>query len=697
MNQRIAFLARVALRFFVPVFTLCLALFFLFALATFSATDPSPWCDVAAVDGVHIMNAGGSIGAFSAATLYVLFGYGAWFFALFLFSFGWYLFRRVYLQQQIVDGESVRRCDAGRCCGWLLTLAGFVALCAPITLISLFGVSAGGRCGEIFSASLHTLFDDWMAPTGAAVLMAAGLVLLLRFSWVSYVVLGLRFGGRAAKDLWQRVRKDQPMQAAQPLEVKDKIYVDPVWQQMGGDVVQISEEPSDVLPSLSFFKASATHEKNEAAQDAVHWSEKLETVLHRHGIPGKVVAQRRGPVVTLFEYAPGPSVKVAQVAVLEDDVALALGVLSVRIIAPIPGKTVIGIELANESRETVFLADIVHRAELPLKGALPLVIGSDTAGQDVIVDLATLPHLLVAGSTGAGKSVALNTMLTGLLCSKTPEELRLVLVDPKRLEFASYADVPHLLFPVVTEVLQVPRVLQWLVAEMEDRYQRLASAGARQIADYRDGAMPHLVVVIDELADIVMTVGRDVEPLLARLAQMARAAGIHLVIATQRPSVDVITGLIKVNFPARIAFKVASKIDSRTILDAPGAERLLGKGDLLFLTSRGGIERYHGAFVRDDEIAAVVAHWKVKMPVVYESLELVNQKQLSADEIDPLYQDVVSFVRSVDEVSISLVQRRFRIGFNRSARLIETLAEQGILAADRRGKYRKVVRDLHLS
>jgi DNA segregation ATPase FtsK/SpoIIIE-like protein len=454
-----------------------------------------------------------------------------------------------------------------------------------------------------------------------------------------------------------------------------------------------------VVPDKKVFTSSGPHEdessRQKVAQERAH---NLAAKLEMFGIKGQVMAITIGPVVTLFEYAPASDVKVSKILALEDDLALALEALSLRIIAPIPGRPVVGFEVANIHRDIVYFADsITSKAYAQHDGALPLIIGRDTVGKEIVVDLAAMPHLLVAGSTGAGKSVALNAMLTSLLCRCSPDELNMILIDPKRLEFAPFADVAHLVFPIVTDVQRVPLVLRWAVAMMEERYTELARAGVRNVQEYQEkfgiAAMPYMVIVIDELADLMMTVGKDVEELIARLAQMARASGIHMIVATQRPSVDVITGLIKVNFPSRIAFKVTSKIDSRTILDCSGAEKLLGRGDMLFLNQKGMLSRVHGAYVKDSEINAVVQHIKRQRTVKYQELDLFAQK-VAEDAIieDDLYHEVVVFVESLDQVSISLLQRTFRIGYNRSARLIDTLEAHGVIMPADGGKMRKVLR-----
>ena len=344
----------------------------------------------------------------------------------------------------------------------------------------------------------------------------------------------------------------------------------------------------------------------------------LEEKLAHFGITGSVVAIKRGPVVTLFEYQPDIDARISKITALDDDLAMALQAMSIRIIAPIPGTAFIGFEVANAVRSTVSFGSSVQSASFAgHQGSLPLALGVDTVGNQLVVDLAKMPHLLIAGSTGSGKSVALHTMIMSLLLKRTPEELKIILVDPKRLEFAAYADCAHLVFPIVMQPKQTIPVLKWVVAQMEERYAIMTAAGARNILDYQAMAnhdktcqhMPFMVVIIDELADLMMTCGRDIEDLIARIAQMARAAGIHMILATQRPSVDVITGLIKVNFPSRISCRVTSKVDSRTILDCNGAEKLLGRGDMLFLDAAdSNIKRVHGAYISDAEISAVVNH-----------------------------------------------------------------------------------------
>ncbi len=407
----------------------------------------------------------------------------------------------------------------------------------------------------------------------------------------------------------------------------------------------------------------------------------------------------------MYEFSPAPGVKINKVASLADDLALALKTRSVRIVAPIPGKAVIGIELANPRRQTVYLrqilsADVFQKG----KGELLLALGQDIVGQPVVTDLARMPHLLIAGATGTGKSVGLNSMICSLLYRLGPDKLRLLMIDPKRIELSLYDGIPHLIHPVVSEPKEATRALRWAVMEMERRYQLLEEAHARNVSGYNKQAeepLPYLVVIIDELADLMMVSSKEVEASIARLAQMARAAGMHIIIATQRPSVDVLTGLIKANFPARISFKVSSKVDSRTILDTMGAERLLGNGDMLFLPpGTSNLERIHGAYVSEAEIMKVVEFLKAQgepdydLSVVEPGPEEASEEgDGSGDFYDEKYDEAVEIVTSTGQASISGLQRRLRVGYNRAARMIEQMERDGIVTpTDTMGRRQVIAR-----
>lgn len=478
---------------------------------------------------------------------------------------------------------------------------------------------------------------------------------------------------------------------------------------------QVSSQPVQqavkkyALPDIEIMLSQEHHKKSTdiGNQELSSQAAILEEKLSLFGIKGKVVRVHPGPVITLFEYKPDVHIKLSKILGLEDDLAMALQALSIRIIAPIPGKDVVGFEVSNKIRKPVLLSDIFHStAWTKFKGSLPLILGEDTAGNHIVVDLASMPHVLIAGSTGSGKSVALNCMLVSLLCAKKPEELKLIIVDPKQIEFTAYEKIAHLLFPIVNDPAKALPIFKWLVMTMEDRYERMAQLGVKNIFEHHKleqqrsdiEHMPFIVVMIDELADLMMTTGKDIEGLIARIAQMSRAAGIHMIVATQRPSVDVITGLIKVNFPNRISFKVTSKVDSRTILDEIGAERLLGKGDMLFIDAKDPhMRRVHGAYVSDKEIAYLVSHIEQQQPQQFLDISEFFVAEHDDDQLldtdQELFQQVVDMVKDCDEVSISMIQRRFRIGFNRSARIIETLQARGLIMPSDGGKMRKVIKD----
>ena len=438
------------------------------------------------------------------------------------------------------------------------------------------------------------------------------------------------------------------------------------------------------------------------------------------GIQGKLVGIVPGPVVTMFEIRPAPGIKVSRIAGLSDDIALAMRAVAVRVQAPIPGTDTVGIEVPNDVREAVWFKDVVDSAPFRNTASLlTMALGKDTVGRPFVADLAKMPHLLVAGATGAGKSVCLNSILVSFLYRTQPDELKLLLIDPKRIELAVYADLPHLVHPVVTEMSQAKNALDWAVHEMDLRYAAIAQLGVRNCVAYNERLaelqktdpesvvdlkfMPYLVIIIDELADLMLTAAKEVETSIVRLAQLARAAGIHLILATQRPSVDVVTGLIKANFPCRISFQVTSKHDSRTILDTVGAEHLLGKGDMLFKPGGGGMQRLHGAFVTDEDVVKVVGFWKKQMPpdyaVDFSAWEENGKGGLSGGGLpgedisgDPIYSDAVEFVLSQGKASISLIQRRFKIGFNRAARFVDQMEQDGIVGPSDGSKPRSVIR-----
>ncbi len=448
-------------------------------------------------------------------------------------------------------------------------------------------------------------------------------------------------------------------------------------------------------PALSIFEncaADVTVSEDELRDLATY----LEDKLSSFGIEARVSEIHPGPVITRFEVEPGSSTKVHQVVNLADDLALALKARSLRILAPIPGKGTIGIEVPNKRPSTVRIKEILASDRFKSsRSKLELALGKDVAGNPYTADLEVMPHLLIAGATGSGKSVCINTVITSLVYRNSPDDVQLILIDPKRLELNQYEGIPHLLCEVVTEPKKAVRALAWVVEEMDMRYQLLAKRGVRNIQSYEEG-LPYIVIVIDELADLMLTVPQEIETAVAKLAQMARAVGIHLVMATQRPSVDVITGVIKANFPCRIAFKVASKIDSRTIIDANGAERLLGRGDMLFLAP-GTAEpiRVHGAFVSSEETRTMVEFLKQQSHLAAEgfSLEAAERHEVPVDQRDELFEDAARIVITHQQGSVSLLQRRLKVGYSRAARLIDFLEEAGIVGPFEGSKARQVLVD----
>ncbi|MCU0898447.1 MAG: DNA translocase FtsK [Burkholderiales bacterium] len=485
--------------------------------------------------------------------------------------------------------------------------------------------------------------------------------------------------------------------------------------------------PDTPLPPLALLDEPAPDRETVSAETLEYTSRLIERKLKDFGVEVKVLAAHPGPVITRYEVEPAVGVKGSQVVNLVKDLARALSVISIRVVETIPGKSYMGLEIPNPKRQTVRLSEILSsQVYHDMHSPLTMALGKDISGNPVVADLAKMPHLLVAGTTGSGKSVAINAMILSLVYKSEPKDVRLIMVDPKMLELSVYQDIPHLLAPVVTDMKQAANALSWCVGEMERRYKLMSWLGVRNLSGYNHkiveadkrgeplhdpntiatenpvplGKLPYVVVIVDELADLMMVTGKKVEELIARIAQKARAAGIHLILATQRPSVDVITGLIKANIPTRVAFQVSAKVDSRTILDQQGAEALLGQGDMLYLPPGTGLpQRVHGAFVADQEVHKVVEYLKQQGVPDYVSGLLESPEELAAEggasegggEADPLYDQAVEIVLRTRRPSISLVQRHLRIGYNRAARLIEQMEIAGLVSPMQSNGNREVI------
>ncbi|MEO0372077.1 MAG: DNA translocase FtsK, partial [Pseudomonadota bacterium] len=497
--------------------------------------------------------------------------------------------------------------------------------------------------------------------------------------------------------------------------------------------LQFEERPRPAfeLPELSLLTNPVTIQRHHLSDDALEENARmLENVLDDYGVKGEIVSVRPGPVVTMYELEPAPGLKASRVIGLADDIARSMSALSARV-STVPGRSVIGIELPNDNREMVVLRELLSARDFgDSNQRLPLALGKDIGGDPVVSNLAKMPHLLIAGTTGSGKSVAINTMILSLLYKLTPEECRLIMIDPKMLELSVYDGIPHLLSPVVTDPKKAVVALKWVVAEMEERYRKMSKMGVRNIDGFNSRVedalskgemfsrtvqtgfddetgepvfetdefapekMPYIVVVVDEMADLMMVAGKEIEACIQRLAQMARASGIHLIMATQRPSVDVITGTIKANFPTRISFQVTSKVDSRTILGEMGAEQLLGMGDMLYMAGGGKITRCHGPFVSDEEVEEVVNHLKAYGPPEYvggvqdgpeedkaSNIDAVLGLGGNTDGEDALYDQAVQIAITDRKCSTSYIQRKLAIGYNKAARLVEQMEDEGVVSA----------------
>ena len=687
-----------------------LAGFGFLALSSYSLNDPQGFLATLNAAGVH--NTGGKAGALTAAYGFWTLGLAAFWVPVLLLGLAWQSHRRGL--------EDLNWPQAAAALGLLLTSAGLLALAWPAVSWGGDLLYGGGRLGK----GLAWVLSSGLNPAGAT--LALALALLLSFMGVtrlSYVGL-FSWVSEGIGRLWHRLERRGEWGAAP--EPRPRLH----QPKPAGPVINLSGAPLEesqtalpavppaqleaaarpkpapvpgklTLPPLDLLDPSPPWNQQMQEGVMVAQAQKLEDTLRHFGVEGRVTAIMTGPVVSRFEYEPALGVKISKITGLADDLALALKALSIRIVAPVPGKGVLGIEIPNPKRQVVALRELLLDAAYQKSASrLTLALGKDIMGAPVVTDLAKMPHLLIAGATGSGKSVGLNAMILSILYKATPEEVRFLLIDPKRIELSLYEGIPHLLHPVVFNPKEATIALHWAVGEMERRYAMLSDLGVRHIEGYNQKArakkpdqrvlegilpraLPYLVIVIDELADLMLVSSRDTEEYLIRLAQKARAAGIHLIVATQRPSVDVITGLIKANFPTRVSYQVSARADSRVILDVMGAERLLGMGDLLFLppgTSR--LKRIHGPFVSEAEVTRVADFLKVQGQPQYEVgvTELREQEELAeSGEKDVKYADAVELVAETRNASISMLQRRLRVGYNRAARMIETMEKEGLI------------------
>ena len=723
-------------------------LYIVVILFTYNPKDPS--FSYMAADNVAIHNSGGNVGARLSDMMLFLFGFSAWWWAVLAFYAMWL----VYLKLEAVDA-SEKPFLLFNFIGFAILLMASCALEAGhlINLPATLPIDPGGMLGTSVDSLLRTMFGYVGSSMFLLLMFVVGFSIFTGWSWI---MLTEKFGAGIIASYefinykwhdWQdrKAGKAVGLERAEFVEIERKRVEDRPPVSIEPPLMEITQSarvqkekqaplfeslPDSALPPIHLLDDPSGMVELPSAETLDFTSRLIERKLMDFGIEVKVLTAQPGPVITRFELEPAAGVKGSQVTNLIKDLARALSVVSVRLVETIPGKTCMGLEIPNPKRQIVYLSEIMgSQAYADVKSPLAICLGKDIAGKPAVADLAKMPHVLVAGTTGSGKSVAINALILSWLYKADANQVRLILIDPKMLELSVYEGIPHLLAPVVTDMRQAASALNWCVAEMERRYKLMSMLGVRNLAGYnqkiRDAdkagekiphpfsltpdepeplvEMPLIVVVIDELADLMMVVGKKVEELIARLAQKARASGIHLVLATQRPSVDVITGLIKANVPTRISFQVSSKIDSRTILDQMGAETLLGQGDMLYMPPGTGYPvRIHGAFVSDQEVHKVVNYLKSQGEPNYIEGILTNEAEeggadfadsLSAggSEVDPLYDEAVGIVLKTRRASISGVQRQLRIGYNRAARLIEDMERAGLVSAMQSNGNREVL------
>jgi len=724
-----------------------LGIYLALILLTYYVNDPSWFNATSSQDDIH--NAGGALGAKLSAVLLSLFGFSAWWWVVFAFYALWL----VYLRLDVV-GQSKKPLLFLNFLGFGMVLVASAAMEFGhiVKLPATLPLNSGGMIGAVVDGLMRQSLGFVGSTLILLFTIAAGFSLFTGWSWILIIE---KLGGgvintyQFVKTKWQD-RKDREVgriaeqartefveQERKRTEDRAPIQIEtPVLEIPKSERVKKESQaplfetmPDSPLPPLHLLDEPKGEVEIQSAETLEFISRLIERKLMDFGIEVKVLAAMPGPVITRYELEPAAGVKGSQVMNLSKDLARALSVVSIRVVETIPGKSCMGLEIPNPKRQIVYLSEIMgSQAYADVTSPLAIAMGKDIAGKAVVADLAKMPHVLVAGTTGSGKSVAINAMILSLVYKAEADKVRMILIDPKMLELSVYDGIPHLLAPVITDMRQAGNALNWCVAEMERRYKLMSALGVRNLAGYnvkikdaiKDGnpithpftltpdspepldELPLIVVVIDELADLMMVVGKKVEEPIARLAQKARACGIHLVVATQRPSVDVITGLIKANIPTRVAFQVSSKIDSRTILDQMGAEALLGQGDMLYQPPGTTFpQRIHGAFVSDAEVHRVVQHLKLQgEPNYIEGILTGGSSEDGGeagdfggggDESDPLYDEAVAIVLKTRRASISAVQRQLRIGYNRAARLIEQMERAGLVSSMQSNGNREVL------
>ncbi len=726
------------------ILQVALCVFLVMALVSYSRHDPS-WTHAAQVD--RISNWAGRVGAWTSDILLLLFGLSAYWWVVLLA-------RRIAANYRRLTRHGVAEDETPHDGAWIADAFSFVLVllaCDGIEALRMWSLhvplprAPGGIVGDAVARGVSHALGFTGGTLALLLSLAIGLSLYFRFSWLSAaerigesIISGFtlaklrreagrdrRLGEQAAvkregKVVQGRVRLEEH----EPVTIVPPVATPPKSERVEKEkqVSLFADLPGDsTLPPIALLDPAPPAQETVSADTLEFTSRLIEKKLKDFGVDVSVVAAYPGPVVTRYEIEPATGVKGSQIVNLAKDLARSLSLVSIRVVETIPGKNFMALELPNQRRQTVRLSEILgSEVYAAASSKLTMGLGKDIGGNSVCADLAKMPHLLVAGTTGSGKSVGINAMILSLLYKASAEDVRMILIDPKMLEMSVYEGIPHLLCPVVTDMRQAGHALNWAVAEMERRYKLMSKLGVRNLAGYNNKIdeaakreeklpnpfsltpdapepltrLPHIVVVIDELADLMMVVGKKVEELIARIAQKARAAGIHLILATQRPSVDVITGLIKANVPTRMAFQVSSKIDSRTILDQQGAESLLGMGDMLYLPPGSGLPvRVHGAFVSDEEVHRVVQKLKEQgEPNYVEGLlegglagegdegSAASGGQAAEGESDPLYDQAVEVVVKNRRASISLVQRNLRIGYNRAARLLEQMEQSGLVS-----------------